>query len=216
AETAVRQLVVHESGTFASVAGADGMPVAWRPLSEGDDLPRFVYSRAAEPTSVESPPPQRVKPRLTAFVRLETPVVYFYAPGPMRVSFRADLRGGQITEWYPAARVRGGRIGWDAVEVRTEAAAVPEEAATSHYHAARGTDAAPVRVLGPAGPQDERFLFYRGVGALQVPLFAWLHRDRIAVQSLAARVAEVVVFENRGGEVAYTVQPLPSRALAFP
>src|SRR5262249_34812434 len=91
AETAVPPPVVHGWGTFTPVAGADGMPVAWRPLSEGDDLPRFVYSRAAEPTSVESPPPQRVKPRLTAFVRLETPVVNFYAPGPMRVSFRADL-----------------------------------------------------------------------------------------------------------------------------
>src|SRR5262249_18133231 len=182
---------------------ADGMPVAWRPLSEGDDLPRFVYSRAAEatsvdPRSVDPPLPQRVKPQLTALVRLETPVVYFYAPEPMRVSFRADLRGGQITEWYPAARVRGSRIGWDAVVVRPEGPAFPEEAAPSHYYAARDTDAAPVRVLGPDGPQDERFLFYRGVGALQVPLFARLDHDRMTVQSLApARVPEVIVFENR-------------------
>ena len=30
---------VHEWGTFTSIAGADGRPVGWSPLSGPDDLP---------------------------------------------------------------------------------------------------------------------------------------------------------------------------------
>src|SRR5580658_559406 len=35
-------LVVHEWGTFTSVAGADGQAVEWTPLSAPSDLPCFV------------------------------------------------------------------------------------------------------------------------------------------------------------------------------
>jgi len=208
------RLVVHEWGTFTSVAGEDGVPVAWRALSDGEDLPRFVYARAVDGSAVRLAQPARVKPQLTALVRLETPVVYFYAARETQVSLRASLPGGHITEWYPAARVRGGEIAWDAVRVRPGAEDVfPEENAASHYYAARDTDAVPVRVETRDGTQDERFLFYRGVGALQIPLLASVDRGRLLLQSLVRYpIPEVVVFENRGGSMGYSVRDFRRRS----
>ncbi len=210
-------LVVHEWGTFTSVAGEDGWPVPWRPLSDSADLPRFVYARTVDGRTVQLPKPVRVKPQLMALVRLETPVVYFYADKDMQVSLRARLPGGHITEWYPAARVRGGEVAWDAVHVRPGGPnEFPEETTASHYYAARDTDAAPVRVVSGDGAQDERFLFYRGVGAMQIPLLASLDGGRLLVRNVAgASTPEIVIFENRGGSMAYSVQSLHGRALAL-
>ena len=61
-------LVVHEWGTFTSVAGEDGAAVEWVPPHGPQDLPCFV---------------DRVqfngKGWLPATVRMETPVLYFYS-----------------------------------------------------------------------------------------------------------------------------------------
>ncbi|HEV8487854.1 MAG TPA: hypothetical protein VGV87_30210, partial [Blastocatellia bacterium] len=37
-------LVVHEWGTFTSIAGKQGVSVEWRPLAGASDLPTFVYT----------------------------------------------------------------------------------------------------------------------------------------------------------------------------
>ena len=182
------------------------------------DLPRFVYARAVDGRAVQLPQPARIKPQLIgARPPGDAGRLLLRGGGHAGVAARA-LPGGQITEWYPAARVRGGEIAWDAVHVRPGGSdAFPEETAASHYYAARDTDAAPVRVVTADGAQDERFLFYRGVGALQIPLLASLDRGRLLVQSFAgASIPEVVVFENRGGSMAYSVRPLQGRALAVP
>jgi hypothetical protein len=209
------RLIVHEWGTFTAVAGEDGTPVPWRALSDGEDLPRFVYARAVDGSAVRVAQPARIKPQLTAIVRLETPVVYFYAARETQVSLRVGLPGGHITEWYPAARVRGGEIAWDAVRVRPGGEDVfPEETAASHYYAARDTDAVPVRVETREGVQDERFLFYRGVGALPIPVLASLDRGRLLLQGFVRDpIPEVVVFENRGGSSAYAVRDFRSRSV---
>ncbi len=38
------QLVVHEWGTFTSIAGRDGVALDWRPLNGPSDLPKFVHT----------------------------------------------------------------------------------------------------------------------------------------------------------------------------
>src|ERR1700682_1895660 len=38
------QLVVHEWGTFTSIAGKDGVALEWRPLNGPTDLPKFVHT----------------------------------------------------------------------------------------------------------------------------------------------------------------------------
>jgi hypothetical protein len=44
--SAVREdhLVVHEWGTFTSIAGKDGIALDWRPLNGPTDLPGFVHT----------------------------------------------------------------------------------------------------------------------------------------------------------------------------
>src|SRR4029450_818322 len=69
-----QSFIVHEWGTFTSVAGTDGHAVEWLPLSTSNDLPRFVDRLRFNVKSV-----------LPAKIRMETPVLYFYTSEPMRV-----------------------------------------------------------------------------------------------------------------------------------
>ena len=70
-------LVVHEWGTFTSIAGKDGIALEWRPLNGPPDLPKFVHTIQKEGEGLRQ---GRVlsKGELTASVRMETPVLYFY------------------------------------------------------------------------------------------------------------------------------------------
>jgi hypothetical protein len=181
--------VAHEWGTFTSVQGADGVQMAWNPLSVSD-LPAFVHDW---PRS--GPPLQRELRKLNvgksvSFTRqrMETPVIYFYADAPMTVSARVQFPQGVMTEWYPqaafpvqpkgtdAAGPRG--LHWDNVQLTPLSAddrkgdaqpavpALPTSKSASHYFAARETEADLVKVNG----EIEKFLFYRGVGNFRAPL----------------------------------------------
>jgi hypothetical protein len=200
-------LTVHEWGTFTSVAGADGQAVRWLPQSGPQDLPCFV-----ERNSVQ------FKAALAGTVRMETPVLYFYAPQP--VDARVDVRfpQGYVTEWYPRGIVTsgvqtgnvqnftvGGGIIWPSVHVVPGVSdTFPREAGASHYYAARETGAAPVHV----GDQSEKFLFYRGVGQFQPPLSAVAGEDGgVALRSSGgAPVGDVISFENRRGAMTYVAR----------
>src|SRR3984957_13094928 len=83
---------VHEWGTFTSVAGPDGMALDWQPFGGPTDLPCFVHRFQIG-----------FKANLAGKVRMETPVLYFYAPRPMTASVRVAFPNGYITEWYPKA-----------------------------------------------------------------------------------------------------------------
>jgi hypothetical protein len=67
-KTGTTPFVTHEWGTFTSVAQEDGTGVEWAPLLGPGDLPCFV-TRAGEIHKVA----------LRGLVRMETPVLYFYA-----------------------------------------------------------------------------------------------------------------------------------------
>jgi hypothetical protein len=182
-------LTVHEWGTFTSVAGPDGSPVDWNVLGCGSDLPHFVNSIA-------------YKSELSAKVRMETPVLYFYSSHDLDASVNVSFPRGTITELYPnAAQLRGG-IEWKSIHVRPGAALrFPVEAGPSRYYAARATDAAPLEVNG----QQEKFLFYRGVANIPVPLSARIgHDGGITVAGTGEDTIPVVMlFENRGGAIGY-------------
>ena len=64
-EAAGNRLVVHEWGTFTSIAGKNGVALEWRPLNGASDLPKFVNSIQSNgsrhipgkfPSSVPFPP----------------------------------------------------------------------------------------------------------------------------------------------------------------
>src|SRR5580704_5211079 len=117
-------LAVHEWGTFTSIAGNEGQAVKWLPLTGSTDLPSFVeHFREAG-----------FKAGLSGTVRMETPVMYFYAARAMKLSVKVSFAKGVITEWYPhASRVEptatltdaslyqknaaDGSIAWDSITV---------------------------------------------------------------------------------------------------
>ena len=211
-------LIVHEWGTFTSVAGEDGSAMEWSTLDGKDDLPKFVQVFRLG-----------FKIGLRGTVRMETPVLFFYSPSHVKAHVRVTFPNGLMTEWYPQARYgiyqkgqdgemrqlppnldgmdtsmrsQTGTIEWTEVQVEPGAAPkLPVENAPSRYYAARATNAAPLAV----GEQHEKFLFYRGVAQIPVPLSVRLERDgRIAVQNVASvPVPVAILFENRGGRVGF-------------
>src|SRR5689334_15642682 len=122
-------IVVHEWGTFTSVAGKDGNAVTWMPLSGPSDLPCFVHRLGHRNVKLTY-----------GTVRMETPVLYFYPPMPMTFSIRVDFSNGRITEWYPKASSvqsllnEDGWIEWNRVQVSKSSEPLPKEGSASHYY----------------------------------------------------------------------------------
>jgi hypothetical protein len=194
-------LVAHEWGTFTSIAGADGRAVGWVPQSGPDDLPGFIRRIDC-----------RAKSALVGTVRMETPVIYFYAPSAMSVDVAVSFRQGTITEWFPGpshlsaetAVTDGlrGEMHWTGVQLRPGGPdAFPREHAPNHYYVARNTDAAPLQV----GRDHERFLFYRGVGRLppQIAVTVESNGQIVASHTRGEGLGDVILFENRDGATAF-------------
>ena len=187
-------MVVHEWGTFTSVADAEGGPVMWASLTGPGDLPCFVIRRGGP--YVKSMP---------ALIRMETPVLYFYPDRAMTILARVDFPQGLVTEWYPKSSVPPDRgIEWSKVELRPgENPELPTSDGPSHYFAARETDSAPLRASG----QWEKLLFYRGVGNFPPPVqpkFSASGQVEIRNTSRDA-LPLVMLFENHQGKIGYRV-----------
>ena len=197
-------LIVHEWGTFTSIAGKDGVALEWRPLNGASDLPKFVYTIQNHDDGLRHGP----KANLTAEVRMETPVLYFYSASETDVSVKVDFPKGKITEWYPQARSVDTSIDWGRLKIVPGAALNFPIAYSDNnrYYAARETDAAPVQVCGTDGKsvQQEKFLFYRGVGTFDLPLSVKLEGESVVLRNTSQdRIAHVILFENRGGKIGY-------------
>lgn len=210
--------VVHEWGTFTSVAAADGGPLEWLPLSSRGDLPCFVDKL-----------PFHGKGLIPGTIRMETPVLYFYAQKEAAYDVRVRFPQGVLTEWYPRADVTPEKVGngtllapgfegtltWRDVRVLPNAReSYPSGGGDNHYFVARETDATPVEVAS----QREKFLFYRGVGGFTPRLRATVADDgRISIGSADGKgVGSVTVFENAGGQIAYTTHHLKDREATVP
>ena len=210
-------LVVHEWGTFTSVAGPDGQAVPWHPLSGSSDLPCFVQLLNPGSVKVELPvngayQPVSLLTALRASVRMETPVLYFYSPRDTTVDVRVQFPHGLITEWYPQAVVpapcypinfaAAGSISWPAVHVRPAARPdFPTEPGSSHYYAARATDAAPVAASG----QLEKFLFYRGLADFPPAIRAReTGANSVLIENTGPNlVPHLILFESDGQHFGY-------------
>jgi hypothetical protein len=199
-------LVVHEWGTFTSIAGKDGVALEWRPLNGSTDLPGFVHTIQEGDKGLRHP---SLKADLAATVRMETPVLYFYSDNEMAVSVKVDFPKGKITEWYPQARDVGTGIDWGRLKVMPGAAVnLPVEYKESHYYPARETDSAPVQVCATEGKlaQQEKFLFYRGVGTFDLPVSVKLEADKVVLKNPGKdEIAHLILFENRDGKIGYRV-----------
>jgi hypothetical protein len=207
-------LTAHEWGTFTSIAGNKGQAVEWSPLTGSTDLPAFV-EHFRDPG---------FKLGLRGTVRMETPVLYFYSSREETVSVNVSFGKGVITEWYPhASRVEPkaelyngvlhqpgptGSITWDAITLAPNSRPeFPREDRNNHYFAARMTSSTPLRVRTPAGEQQEKFLFYRGVSAFSVPLSATPDTEgKLRIKNLGDQeIPTTIVFEGRGEKVGYRI-----------
>jgi hypothetical protein len=220
-------LTVHEWGTFTTIAAQDGTPMQWLPLGGPTDLPCFVetFSNREFKVTLYNPNAgklldyQQARAGLKGTVRMETPVLYFYADRPLSASVTVGFPQGLFTEFYPKADVVQSptyanvlatppgfpsRIIWKNVSVQPGAAPkLPTDSGSSHYYAARATDAAPVRV----GGQDEKFLFYRGVAGFPVPIKTALRDDgRIEVTNRSEHAMPgVILMTKQGGKFGYRI-----------
>jgi len=197
-------LIVHEWGTFTSIAGKEGVALEWRPLNGSTDLPKFVHTMQSAPSGLRHP---RSKADLAATVRMETPVIYFYANREMEVTANVQFPKGKITEWYPQARDVGTGINWGRIKVEPGAAFnLAADYSDNHYYAARETDAAPVQICATTGKsiEQEKFLFYRGVGTFDLPLAVTLENNRVALRNSGKDpIAQLIVFENHDGQIGF-------------
>ena len=202
-KTGTAPLVTHEWGTFTSVAREDGTAVEWAPLLGPGDLPCFVTRDQ-----------QIRKVALRGLVRMETPVLYFYAQQPTTLSVHVDFPQGLITEWYPnplpTARQRqtvrdsANGIEWKQVQVIPGTdLSYPVTKGASHYYAARNTDATPLRI----GDQQEKMIFYRGVGDFVPPLRArYDGAGKLEIRNTGgAAIPFAIVFENQRGALGFRI-----------
>jgi hypothetical protein len=219
-DDALQTYAVHEWGTFTSIAGANGQALEWQPFGGPSDLPCFVHRFQVG-----------FKANLSGKVRMETPVIYFYAPHAMTASVNVTFPNGYITEWFPQAsriaRVLGSgsvfdypnppkpdphtrqprngepdSIGWPEVKIDPQAEPrYPFFFESSHYYAARSTDSAPLVADGEA----EKFLFYRGVGEFQPPISVEVVAgDQLRLRNLAkGALPAAIVFQNTSGRIRY-------------
>jgi len=214
-----RQMQVHEWGTFTAIAGADGTAVEWSPPTEPPDLPGFVehFSYA------------NFKLGLRGTIRMETPVIYFYAPRQMTVSVQVAFSKGIITEWYPHAATvqpsgmlptanlshlqKDGSISWkDVVVSPVWTGKFRDEGHPNRYYAARDTRSAALHVKDASGNQQEKFLFYRGVSAAPLPLSAELTPDaELLVRTASTEsIPALILFERRGQKIGYRLLTAPA------
>src|SRR5215472_10765115 len=112
-------LTAHEWGTFTSVAGNDGQAVVWSPLGlnnlsfDRNPNPASNYHSKELPSFIEMLHWGAFKGGLSATIRMETPVLYFYSAQPMTLSVHVKFAKGLITEWYPHATAPPNKGGLD-------------------------------------------------------------------------------------------------------
>ena len=221
AQSANAGVTVHEWGTFTTVAGPSGHAIDWLPLSGPADLPCFVHHYRNDPRiklGRETRPLdyEQARSNLWGRVRMETPVLYFYAPRKTSVRVRVEFPRGLMTEWYPEASVSQGIVTRASLRDAAQVSAIewPQvtiapgskrsfriDVAESHYYAARATDAAPLLVNG----QAEKFLFYRGVADFDVAITAEVLPDgAVRIRNTGSEeIPAIILFENRNGALGY-------------
>lgn len=205
-------LTLHEWGTFTAIAGSDGRTVEWIPVRRPVDLSGFVEHLSNA----------NLKLGLRGTIRMETPVLYFYSPRELTVSVKVAFSRGVITEWYPhATRIQpngplhntdlstlkaDGSISWNDIAITPNVSGeFLRDPKANRYYYARETPSSPLRVKTTAGDQQEKFLFYRGASAAQLPLQAEQNsQGKLLVKNLSEdQIPAIFFFERRGERVGY-------------
>ena len=178
--TGQQGLVVHEWGTFTSMSDSTGTPLVGL-HHEDEPLPDFVYRRSRE--SVRRQKGAEALP-VGVTQKLETPVVYFYSPTAQTVDLEVGFPKGLISEWFPNATDFAPALDPSAATLipangamRWRADLIPAMGTTSFpgvspediWAPSRQVASTPLRTYSDNGPEDEQFIFYRGIGEFRLP-----------------------------------------------
>ena len=193
--------VVHEWGTFTSMQGAPG-EILEGLHHESEALPGFVHSR----TGSEPSPFARFGDRSLNVRRIhrctgkmETPVIYFYGGEKRHVQVHVDFTSGLLTQWYPReakmtpaadatareidlGRIASSSLDWDRDLVPFESglpAAMPKVDDGAPWDLARQVHADYV----VSGNEADHYVFYRGLGRMDVPLEVFARDDGAIVKN---------------------------------
>jgi hypothetical protein len=188
------KLTVHEWGTFTCLQDDRGQELAGINIDD-EPVPKFVHNLAPfllnqsiltdDHWAYRMNGAPRSHPQV--FVRLETPVMYFYPPPgqttPLKLDVSVQFRGGWLTEFYPKAKadapgLTSGQFRFDSLSGKTVSGLEWKDlqvgtkgegpATTEHvWVAPRKVDCA--NVTANTG-ESERYLFYRGVAHVRGPL----------------------------------------------
>ncbi|MBC8040852.1 MAG: hypothetical protein H7Y06_09940 [Opitutaceae bacterium] len=221
------ELTVHEWGTFTSVHASDGTLLSGLEREE-HRLPGFVRSHLGFAPADKG----WSRPVKNVTIKMETPVLYFYAEKEMPVTVDVGFNGGSISQWYPErsggeklpistsikslqelppmdfAQGYTGRITWDALVLASgsnEKITANKDWETPQWPRARVAEANRVRT--PDGAV-EGFLFYRGIGRFEIPFNVIVTADGALRlhNSGAEKIPFVWVYDNReqaGGRYAW-------------
>lgn len=230
-------LVVHEWGTFTSMVGVDGVGLEGLQHEE-EALPEFVYSRTKVrdcPLRRQGWKGLEV-PVNGVTHKMETPVIYVHTDTPRTLRVRTEFVGGLLTQWYPVtdlvgppegacdagpldlATVERSFLEWDVEALPPTGSAPPEIPAVSPqdpWAFAREVRSAWLRTRPRVGPERqgpveaEHYLFYRGLGRLNLPFGGQADADgSLRFQNHSAQsVAQVVWLEvgPEGREARYDI-----------
>jgi len=182
--TSLPHYTAHEWGTFTTLSDSKGNSLAGLYLDD-EKLPAFVYT-----LPFYHPPESEPYPNPTALAgvttKMETPVIYFYSDSGFQAQAEVDFRGGAITQWYPK-RISGdtnpapdgidfkkdagnrlGKIRWEFQVLPKGSAAAPSPTGlTGDWNIMRSTES---NLIQASSGEIEKFLFYRGLGHLSLPL----------------------------------------------
>jgi hypothetical protein len=235
---------VHEWGTFTSVSGSDG-EILIGMHHEEEALPDFVHRRLFKcPVGDKCGGLETVLAGVNQ--KLETPVLYLYGNAGAKVSVRVDFPKGIVSEWFPNCSsfgpdtfsasgqptpARNGFMRWD-IELIAEANDIPAVPLDNIWAPSRYVSSTPLRAwpweFGPneedpggwrgseGSTEQERFIFYRGVGQFNVPFRVTASPKDVLVLSNDSAfdipAAFVVRSAASGGGRLLAVGPIPARS----
>jgi len=188
APSASAQFEAHEWGTFTSLVGSNGITQNGM-YHEDEQLPAFVHGFGVTQRDLPPPltpqPPRRPCRSKGCFdddffdnnvitQKMETPVIYFYSDQQRSVDVNVRFPEGVVTETFPAPvatsptsgsirEAANGNTTFRVDVLATKNDSVPFVEPTNIYAHARAVDSNTVR----AGREQEKFIFYRGIGRFQ-------------------------------------------------
>jgi hypothetical protein len=215
----VSAMEVHEWGTFTSLVDEKGVEQSGM-YHEEVGLPGFVYGLRAQGAAGQlggqekcAPPGRPSKCAFSTdkeFVpfnefntavtqKMETPVIYFYGDKGEVAHVEVDFPEGMISQWFPKAssvnlhlqEFKKGFMGWDVTLKGVEDTQnIPVTLANSIWNPARATKSNVITM----GAEDEKFIFYRGLGEFTVPLKITLGLESVTLNNTSSEDVSALVY----------------------